>query len=113
MSEHNKRTMLLCRAIVIDMMAHLRRLTVDLGRTAELTCAVAGFPHGAPLWLKDGVALRFGARVSLPSSHVLRIAEVRKSDRGMYQCVVRAQHDMAQAAAELRLGGTCCNRQNN
>jgi hypothetical protein len=79
---------------------------VDLGGDAELTCAVAGFPHGAPVWLKDGAPLRESSRVRMPSPERLQLVGVAKEQRGMYQCVVRSERDMAQSAAELRLGGT-------
>ncbi|XP_034252481.1 Down syndrome cell adhesion molecule-like protein Dscam2 [Thrips palmi] len=62
------------------------RQTVDVGKSADLVCQAAGFPRQQVRWLKDGRPLR------------------GKEDRGMYQCVVRNDHDMAQGIAELRLG---------
>jgi Down syndrome cell adhesion molecule len=83
---------------------------VDLGRSAELVCVVSGFPHSNPVWFKDGQPLRQSSRVRLASPERLHIGSVSKEDRGMYQCVVRNEHDMAQGAAELRLGGQYKNR---
>lgn len=93
------------------------RQTVDVGKSADLHCQAAGFPRKQVLWLKDGRPLRGladedpaggpggGSRVRLLAPDHLHIASVAKEDRGMYQCVVRNDLDMAQGAAELRLGG--------
>lgn len=40
-----------------------------------------------------------------PSGDKLRIVTVQREDKGIYQCFVKSDLDMAQAAAELRLGG--------
>ncbi|XP_052128086.1 cell adhesion molecule Dscam2-like isoform X2 [Frankliniella occidentalis] len=97
------------------------RQTVDVGKSADLTCQVAGFPRQQVTWLKDGRPIRGlagqddggggvgvggdpGARIRLLAADRLHIAAVTKEDRGMYQCLVRNDHDMAQGAAELRLG---------
>lgn len=50
--------------------------------------------------MKDGVALSH-------SDTVLRIDQVRREDKGMYQCFVRNDQESAQASAELKLGGRC------
>lgn len=108
------------------------RQTVDVGKSADLVCQAAGFPRQQVRWLKDGRPLRalggMGAasatapaaapptalvedaveadgRLRLLAADRLHIAAVAKDDRGMYQCVVRNENDMAQGAAELRLGG--------
>ena len=100
------------------------RQTVDVGKSADLRCQAAGFPRKQMLWLKDGRPLRglglglaeddsaaggssgsSGSRLRLLAPDHLHIASVAKEDRGMYQCVVRNDLDMAQGAAELRLGG--------
>ncbi|KAJ1531014.1 hypothetical protein ONE63_005846 [Megalurothrips usitatus] len=98
------------------------RQTVDVGKAADLVCQVAGFPRQRVRWLKDGRPLRgltaslagedlveeaaaaSTARVRLLAPDRLHITAVTKEDRGMYQCVVRNDHDMAQGSAELRLG---------
>lgn len=84
---------------------------------------MAGQPVAKVQWLRDGLPLHPGPRVSItttpspgavalpglsaPGPGVSRVtlSGVGKEDRGMYQCVVRNDHDMAQGAAELRLGG--------
>lgn len=50
--------------------------------------------------MKDGVALSH-------TDNVLRIEQVRREDKGMYQCFVRNDQESAQASAELKLGGRC------
>ncbi len=50
--------------------------------------------------MKDGVAISH-------TDNVLRIEQVRREDKGMYQCFVRNDQESAQASAELKLGGRC------
>ncbi|GLG93723.1 Tyrosine-protein phosphatase Lar, partial [Gryllus bimaculatus] len=88
----------------LQVHVHPSRQTVDLGKSADLTCSVSGFPHGTVTWLKDGQPLRTGARVRLLSKDHVHIVSVAKEDRGMYQCFVKNEAEMAQGAAELRLG---------
>ncbi|XP_020288503.1 Down syndrome cell adhesion molecule-like protein Dscam2 isoform X2 [Pseudomyrmex gracilis] len=78
--------------------------TVDLGKSAYLTCTASGFPQAAHYWLKDGQPLRTGARVRTVSSERISVTSVAREDRGMYQCFVRNEYEMAQGIAELRLG---------
>ncbi|XP_024940114.1 Down syndrome cell adhesion molecule-like protein Dscam2 isoform X3 [Cephus cinctus] len=78
--------------------------TVDLGKPAYLTCSASGFPQAALYWLKDGQPLRTGARVRSVSRGQISVTSVAREDRGMYQCFVRNEHEMAQGIAELRLG---------
>lgn len=44
-------------------------------------------------------------RVTLLSPVTLAVADVNRSDRGAYQCLVTNRRSSAQAMAELRLGG--------
>ncbi|XP_046620086.1 Down syndrome cell adhesion molecule-like protein Dscam2 isoform X2 [Neodiprion virginianus] len=77
---------------------------VDLGKPAYLTCSANGFPQTALYWLKDGQPLRTGTRVKALSRERISVTSVAREDRGMYQCFVRNEHEMAQGIAELRLG---------
>ena len=45
-----------------------------------------------------------------PSEDRVHISSVLKEDRGMYQCLVKNQVEMAQGSAELRLGGECARK---
>lgn len=74
--------------------------TVDYGRPATLTCNPEGNPIKSISWMKDGVAISH-------TDNVLRIEQVRREDKGMYQCFVRNDQESAQASAELKLGGRC------
>lgn len=38
---------------------------------------------------------------------ILRIENVKKEDKGMYQCVIKNDQESAQATSELKLGGRC------
>ncbi|KOX73570.1 Down syndrome cell adhesion molecule-like protein Dscam2 [Melipona quadrifasciata] len=78
--------------------------TVDLGKVAHLTCSASGFPQAALYWLKDGQPLRTGARIRAVSRERISVMSVAREDRGMYQCFVRNEYEMAQGIAELRLG---------
>ena len=75
--------------------------TVDYGRPATLTCQPEGNPIKSIGWMKDGQVL--GGQ----TEPVLRIDQVRREDKGMYQCFVRNDQESAQASAELKLGGRC------
>ncbi|XP_032663877.1 Down syndrome cell adhesion molecule-like protein Dscam2 isoform X7 [Odontomachus brunneus] len=78
--------------------------TVDLGKPAYLTCTASGFPQAVLYWLKDGQPLRTGTRVRMVSSERISVTSVAREDRGMYQCFVRNEYEIAEGIAELRLG---------
>ncbi|XP_076641621.1 cell adhesion molecule Dscam2 isoform X4 [Halictus rubicundus] len=78
--------------------------TVDLGKAAHLTCSASGFPQAALYWLKDGQPLRTSSRVRAVATERISVMSVAREDRGMYQCFVRNEYEMAQGIAELRLG---------
>ena len=71
----------------------------------EQTCSASGFPQAALYWLKDGQPLRTGDHIRVVSRERISVMSVAREDRGMYQCFVRNEHEMAQGIAELRLGG--------
>lgn len=75
--------------------------TVDFGRPATFTCNYEGNPVKTVSWMKDG------KRLEGHSGSTLRIDNVRKEDKGMYQCFVRNEQESAQASAELKLGSRC------
>ena len=79
--------------------------TVDVGRPTIFNCTVYGNPIAQVQWLKDGARVVPDDRVTFPTETSLAIADVRRQDRGMYQCVVSNEEDNAQAAAQLSLGG--------
>lgn len=81
------------------------RQTIDLGKPAELTCNINGFPQTNVWWLKDGQPLRTGSRVRFISKEHIKITSITKEDKGMYQCFVRNDQEIAQSVSELRLGG--------
>lgn len=95
---------------------------VSTGSEATLECSVAGQPVARVQWLRDGMPLVPGVRVSIttapaaapgaapgavpgPGVSRVRLTGVSKEDRGMYQCVASNDRDMAQGTAELKLGG--------
>ncbi len=90
-------------------------LTVDVGNNAEFNCLFEGTSEESSssrssgrqiLWRKDGVEIRSSPRLSVTQTgDKLRIVNVQREDKGMYQCFFKFDLDMAQAAAELRLGG--------
>lgn len=61
---------------------------------------VTGHPVKTIFWMKDGQSLRSGTPVD-----ILKLPSVTREDQGMYQCFIKNEHDTAQAAGELRLGG--------
>lgn len=76
----------------------------DVGKDAVLNCVPGGFPVGRVSWLHDGRPLDASDRVKVTQERLM-VLRVQKEDQGMYQCFVSNDWDMAQAAAELQLGG--------
>ena len=89
----------------LQVVVHPSRQRVDLGKSATFHCSISGFPRTSIHWLKDGQPLRTGPRVREPAEDRIHVSSVSKEDRGMYQCFVKNQIEMAQGAGELRLGG--------
>ncbi|XP_021922497.1 Down syndrome cell adhesion molecule-like protein Dscam2 isoform X2 [Zootermopsis nevadensis] len=88
----------------LQVLVHPSRQRVDLGKSATFRCSISGFPRSSIHWLKDGHPLRTGARIRQSSDDRVHISAVSKEDRGMYQCFVKNQLEVAQGSAELRLG---------
>lgn len=59
----------------------------------------AGFP------LQDGERLEVTGRVRVEGQRTVVVEDVRREDRGMYQCLVKNFEDTAQGSAQLKLGG--------
>ena len=95
--------------VITPLTAHIRpqQQVVDAGTPATFNCSVQGGSGGIHIsWLKDARPLLDGPRVSvLQQGQVLLVRNVKKSDRGMYQCVARSGDESAQGSAELTLGG--------
>jgi hypothetical protein len=89
----------------LQVLVHPISQRVDLGKSAPFRCSISGFPRSSIHWLKDGQPLRTGARIRQLSDDRVHISAVSKEDRGMYQCFVKNQLEVAQGSAELRLGG--------
>lgn len=65
-----------------------------------------GWPTARVSWYKDGRPLAPDGRVHvLTGPDRLIVSSLNKEDHGMYQCFVTNDWDMAQATAELHLGG--------
>ncbi|XP_071538216.1 cell adhesion molecule Dscam1-like [Panulirus ornatus] len=78
--------------------------TVDVGGVATFNCSAEGFPQDAITWIKDGGALQVGGRLRLVGERSVVVEDVRREDRGMYQCLVSNLQDAAQGSAQLKLG---------
>ncbi len=83
--------------------------TIDVGSEAIFNCTVYGHPVSGVQWYRDGRPLDLDDRVTLESEQVLRITQVQREDRGMYQCLIRNDRENAQAAAQLAIGGKYSN----
>ena len=79
--------------------------TVDVGKEIIFRCRILGSPVTHVHWIHDGNLLKMGGRFSLLSKDMLRIESVHRSDRGMYQCLVKNERESAQASALLKIGG--------
>ena len=100
--------------------------TVDVGKEATFRCRIltssssssslAASPsslssssdHQQPsiTWLKEDSPLKVGGRISLLGREVLRIDPVHRSDRGVYQCLVKTEREAIRASALLKIGGS-------
>ncbi|KAK8378810.1 hypothetical protein O3P69_009493 [Scylla paramamosain] len=78
--------------------------TVDVGGRATFNCSPEGFPQDTITWFKDGDALKVTERVRLVGQRMLVVEEVKREDRGMYQCLVSNLEGSAQGSAQLKLG---------
>nr|XP_053651853.1 cell adhesion molecule Dscam2-like [Cherax quadricarinatus] len=81
--------------------------TVDVGGEATFNCSPEGFPQDTITWIKDGEPLQVGGRVRLVGQRTVVVDDVRREDRGMYQCLVSNLEGSAQGSAQLKLGGQC------
>ncbi|KAK8776005.1 hypothetical protein V5799_030650, partial [Amblyomma americanum] len=80
------------------------RVSASIGHTLRLNCSAAGYPVRELSWTKDARPLYASERVKLLfDDQVLVVNAVKRQDRGMYQCFVRNQFEVAQAAAEVIL----------
>lgn len=95
--------------VITPLTAHIRpqQQIVDAGTPAMFNCSVQGGSGGIHIsWLKDTRPLLDSPYVSiLQQGVVLLLRNVRKLDRGMYQCMARSNDESAQGSAELTLGG--------
>lgn len=83
-----------------------QRQTVDAGEPVSLNCTITGHPLTAVSWLKDGYPLLDQpGRVAVLTT-LVQIVEMRREDRGMYQCFAENDEVAVQATAEIRLGST-------
>ncbi|KAM7292171.1 Down syndrome cell adhesion molecule homolog [Ixodes scapularis] len=93
--------------VTVPLSARLEPLvqTVDVGRTANLSCRVAGHPVHGVQWTLNGRPLAKGnPRLTLLSRDLLQVSPVQREDRGMYQCLAYNQRDSAQGTAQLVIG---------
>ncbi|XP_050039355.1 cell adhesion molecule Dscam1-like isoform X1 [Dermacentor andersoni] len=80
------------------------RVSASIGHTLRLNCSATGYPVRELSWSKDARPLYASDRVKLLfDDRVLVVNAVKRQDRGMYQCFVRNQFEVAQAASEVIL----------
>jgi hypothetical protein len=85
-------------------------LVVDVGKKAEMNCAISGYAAEVT-WMKNGKEIedagtQANRRVRFVGEmRTLVIARVQEGDHGMYQCFAKNSRESAQAAARLILGG--------
>ncbi|XP_054281239.1 cell adhesion molecule Dscam2-like [Macrosteles quadrilineatus] len=80
------------------------QFTADIGSSVNLTCQATSGSGASGLqrvWLKDGHVV---GHIYSSQNPVLPIPRVQRDDAGMYQCLVRAEADSAQASVQLVLG---------
>ena len=72
--------------------------SVNVNDTLILTCNVSGSEPISYQWMKGGVALQDGRRVSGSGTSMLRVEPVQGEDYGGYSC--RASNDVDQVTSE-------------
>ncbi|KAH8025014.1 hypothetical protein HPB51_002428 [Rhipicephalus microplus] len=77
---------------------------VDVGRSANLSCHVAGHPVHGVVWTHNGRTITPSYTIAVLSRDTLHITGVNRQDRGMYQCLVYNERDSAQGSAQLVIG---------
>lgn len=82
-----------------------REKVVDVGKQATFVCVISGFPVTSVSWTKNGNLLIPSTSFHFPSQEILQIPSIHREDKGMYQCFVENEDEIAHASAELRLGG--------
>jgi hypothetical protein len=79
---------------------------VDVGKEAVFQCITGGHPVTRVSWYRNSKPIVRDSRFEMTSSpEKLTVRPLQKEDHGMYQCFVSNEWDMAQATAELQLGG--------
>ena len=85
---------------------------VNVNGTLLLTCNVSGSEPISYQWLKDGVPLQDGGRVSGSNNSMLMVEPVEGNDFGEYQCNTRNEVDQVLSDAAMVAGEylamTCC-----
>lgn len=79
--------------------------TVDAGNVAIFNCTIFGHPVLSVTWLKDGQPVGKSTRITVQSERTLKILNVSRVDKGMYQCLAANTKENAQGSAQLTLGG--------
>ena len=77
----------------------------ELGQSITFNCSYNGNPTPEIEWFKDGQRIMASSRVRLLPKTFLYIGGIERTDKGIYQCLVRNSHHSAQASAYLNLGG--------
>lgn len=78
--------------------------TVDVGKEVIIRCRIVGSPIRSVQWTRDGSLVKIGGRYSLLAKDILRIESVSRSDRGIFQCLVRNDRESAQGSSQLKIG---------
>lgn len=86
------------------MKVHPGAQTIDVGKTAVLSCNVSGHPIHVVSWRKDMVPVLSSRRI-IVTGEELRIRNVEREDKGMYQCFAYNDKESAQDTGQLMLGG--------
>ena len=75
--------------------------SVNVNDTLLLACVVSGSEPISYQWLKDGVPLQDGGRVSGSNDSMLMVEPVEGDDFGGYQC--NASNDVDQVLSEVAM----------
>ncbi|KAJ8253328.1 hypothetical protein GJAV_G00211680 [Gymnothorax javanicus] len=85
------------------------RLFLRAGQTGKFSAKITGRPQPQVAWLREGVELQAGGRLSMYEKsgiHFLEISDARTEDSGTYTCSVVNSAGKATATADLVLQGS-------
>jgi len=98
------RTIITAGTVPLTLAEKPKSQNVSIGTDVTFTCRTTGNPKPEIHWSRDGRTISLGGRISLhQDGSELRIAAVKKSDAGRYECDYRSTDQHGFAFADLHV----------